>query len=107
MPDAQAGLFDNHHGIGLESRRSLGKANGKPLLNPRGASVLQPEKDDPGGRPAGQGHDLAEIEIEGQEDAAFPFGEREDVRIGEPLQAAVEEMDSVMATCAQPRHDAS
>jgi hypothetical protein len=107
MPDAQAALLDDHDGAGLERRRGLGEADGKPLLNSLRASVLQPEKNNPGRRPATEGHDLAEIEIERQENATFSYGKREDILVSQLLQAAIEKMNGVMTARAQPRNDTS
>ncbi len=85
MPDAQASLFYDHDGVGLERDPGLGEADCKALLKPLRASVMQPEENDPGGRPAAEGHDLAEIEIEGQEDATFSHGARENIRVSQLL----------------------
>jgi hypothetical protein len=106
VPDPQAALFDDDDGVCLERHGSLGEADGKPLLNPRCATpcsrkITTPVVDPP---PKAMISPKSRSKVR---NAAFLHGKREDIRVGQLLQATIEEMNSVMTVGAQPHNDAS
>jgi hypothetical protein len=81
MPDSVPGLLDQYHRGSLERRPGNAQHALQFGNDMRGTGVVEPEEDHGDRTAVGEGGDLAEIEVERQEDACLAGSLLEDLAV--------------------------
>lgn len=95
-------LFDHDHGPFLEDARTVRQDGGQAFQHMHGTSVVEAEDDHARFPATRERRDLAEVQIEGEDDPALRDRLREDLAVRQALEALVAEMDGVVPVLAQP-----
>lgn len=88
--------LDENDRTPLERLRRRRKDGLEPLDDTRVTGVGKPEQNDACESPTHQGRDLAEVQVEGENDPILRDGLLEDRRVRQPVQTLVPEMQRVV-----------
>lgn len=68
----------------------------------KGTGVVEPEENHGDRTAAGEGGDLAEIEVERQQDTCFASSFLKNLAVGQAMQVLITEMDRVVSVLVEP-----
>jgi hypothetical protein len=104
MPDSVPGFLDQDHRGSLEGRQGSPEHTLQFGNYMSGTGVVEPKGEHGDGTTVGEGGDLAEIEVEPQQDTCFTGSLLENLAVREAMQVLIAEMDRVMSVLVEPLH---
>ena len=107
LAHSDAPLLDDDHGPAVQRLRRGGERDVEPFGHMRARGVEQAEQDNARPRTDAPRCDLAEVEVERQDDPALSGGEREDLGIRQALEPELAKVDDVVTGVAEVLRDPS
>jgi hypothetical protein len=105
LPHPETRFLDHNHGPAHEWLRQSGQSHLEPYDHVPGTRIVKAKQDNTCTGPGGKCGDLAEIQIEGQDDTAIGCSLGKNGLIRQAMQALVAEMDHVVPRRPEPVND--